>query len=158
MRRTFQENFNDFSIFNNVLLRDPKKREDIDHIIVGPSGVFVIEPKNNWGRITFNGFAWKGVKGSPSQQAKDKMFKVKDALKYCSVFQNKGLFIEQSLDFSNPKAVINKSTDPEHGSEIVHLRGLSDTTAAEWIKNKSIRFSDQEVAKIEQCLRTRIVN
>jgi len=103
------------------LLRDPKKRGDIDHVIVGPSGVYVIETKNNRGRIAFNGFAWKGVKGSASQQAKDNLFRVKDALNYCSVFQNKGLFIEHALYFSNSKAVISKSNDPEHGCEIVHL-------------------------------------
>jgi len=41
----------EYSLLNNVLLRDPKKRDDIDHIIVGPTGIFVIETKNNQGNI-----------------------------------------------------------------------------------------------------------
>ncbi|MCW4016910.1 MAG: NERD domain-containing protein [Candidatus Bathyarchaeota archaeon] len=58
------------------------KRGDVDHVVVGPNGVFVIETKNNNGAISCNGDSWsqwktgkkggryKGKLGSPSKQAK----------------------------------------------------------------------------------------
>ncbi len=46
--RNLVENLSDqYSIFNNVLLKGGKRGGDIDHIVVGPTGVFVIETKNN---------------------------------------------------------------------------------------------------------------
>lgn len=148
----------EYSVFNNVLLRDPKKRGDIDHIIVGTTGIFVIETKNNQGNISFNGLYWKGVKGSPSQQVRDNMFRVKDVLKGCSVFSDKDLFLEHVVVFSNPKANMAISREPEYGCKIIHFKRASDTNLAGFIKNQPTRFSDQEVAKIEQCLRSNIAN
>ena len=148
----------EYSIFNNVLLRDPKKRGDIDHIIVGPTGIFVIETKNNQGNMSFNGFYWKGVKGSPSQQARENMFIVKDVLKNCPVFRDKDPFLEHVVLFSNPNADITTSREPEYGCKIIHFKKTSDANLADFIKNQPTRFSDQEVAKIEQCLRANIVN
>ena len=46
---------NEFSIFNDVLLREGKRRGNIDHIVVGPTGVFVIETKNNSGKVVYDG-------------------------------------------------------------------------------------------------------
>jgi hypothetical protein len=161
--RSVEKNLSDklgdeYSIFNNVLLRDPKKRGDIDHIIVGSTGIFVIETKNNQGKISFNGFSWKGIKGSPSQQARDNMFRVKDILKNCVVFRDKDPFLEHMVVFSNPKANVTISREPEYRCKIIQFKRKSDTNLADFIKNQPICFSDQEVAKIEQCLRTSIVN
>ncbi|PVX24615.1 MAG: hypothetical protein CW691_07055 [Candidatus Bathyarchaeum sp.] len=69
-----------YRVFHDVVL--PRTRGDIDHVVVGPSGVFVIETKNNNGTISCNGDSWsqwktgkkggsyKGKIGSPSKQAK----------------------------------------------------------------------------------------
>jgi hypothetical protein len=126
--RSVEKNLSDklgdeYSIFNNVLLRDPKKRGDIDHIIVGSTGIFVIETKNNQGKISFNGFSWKGIKGSPSQQARDNMFRVKDILKNCVVFRDKDPFLEHMVVFSNPKANV---TYPENQNTAARLSSLRE--------------------------------
>ncbi len=157
-KNLFDKLTDEYSIFNNVLLRDPKKRGDIDHIIVGPTGIYIIETKNNQGKISFNGFLWKGVKGSPSQQARDNMFRVKDVLKNCPVFRNKNLFLEHVVLFSNPNAEISISREPEYGCKVIHFETNSDNILADFITNQPILFSDHEVAKIEQCLRAAIVN
>lgn len=149
---------NEYSIFNNVLLKDTKRRGDVDHIIVGPTGIFVIETKNNQGVVSFNGFNWKGVKGSPSQQVRDNMFRIKDLLKHCTVFEDNDLFLKHIVLFSNPKAEIKISKEPEYGCKIIQLKSLSDTCLVDFIKNEPTRFTDQEVTKIEQCLEANIVN
>jgi len=41
----------DYSIFNDVLLKDGKRSGNVDHIIVGPTGIFVMETKNNKGLL-----------------------------------------------------------------------------------------------------------
>jgi len=149
---------NEYSIFNDVLLKDPKRKGNIDHIIIGPTGIFVIETKNNQGLVTFNGFNWKGVKGSPSQQVSYNMFRIKDILKNCTIFDEKDLFLKHTVLFSNPKADIRISKEPEYGCKIIHLKSIADTSLAGFIKNEPVRFSDQEVRKIELCLKASIGN
>ncbi len=43
---------NDHYVFNDLSLRSGFRRAQIDHVVVGPGGVFVIETKNWGGRIT----------------------------------------------------------------------------------------------------------
>ena len=62
---------NEHSLFNDVMPRDGKAGGNIDHIIVGPRGVFVIETKNLQNPISVHGDNWKGLKQSPSMQAKN---------------------------------------------------------------------------------------
>ncbi|MEM4704061.1 MAG: nuclease-related domain-containing protein [Candidatus Bathyarchaeia archaeon] len=69
-----------YQVIHDVVL--PNMRGNIDHIVLGPNGVFVIETKNNNGFITCNGDSWLqrkvgqqgtpyfGKIGCPSKQAK----------------------------------------------------------------------------------------
>ena len=86
------------------------------------------------------------------------MFRVKDVLKNCPAFRDKDRFLEQVVLFSNPKAKIAISREPEYGCKVIHFKKTLDSNIADFIKNKTILFSDQEVAKIEKCLRASIVN
>lgn len=47
----------DWWLFNN--LRRHPKAGNIDHILAGPSGVYVIETKTMWGRVYCNGDSWE---------------------------------------------------------------------------------------------------
>ena len=70
----------------------PGNRGDIDHIIIGPNGIFVIEAKNYSGRISCLGDKWRRQKigrkgtpydieiGSPSNQVKRNAKMLKDLL------------------------------------------------------------------------------
>ncbi|UCE16253.1 MAG: NERD domain-containing protein [Candidatus Bathyarchaeota archaeon] len=71
-----------YYIINDVVL--PGTKGNIDHIVLGPNGIFVIETKNHKGFITCSGDWWKQRKigrrgtpylgniGSPSKQVKRK--------------------------------------------------------------------------------------
>ena len=59
----------DYFLINDLYLHDGGG--DIDHVVLGPSGVFVLETKNWSGNITCNGDEWQragkgNFKGSPS--------------------------------------------------------------------------------------------
>ena len=45
-----------YHVFHDVMLQG--KRGDIDHVVVGSNGVFVIETKNNNGTISCSGDSW----------------------------------------------------------------------------------------------------
>jgi hypothetical protein len=70
----------DYFLLNDLHLRSGGG--DIDHIVLGPSGVFVLETKNWSGEITCRGDEWQRVgrrdfKGSPSLQVKRNTAKIK---------------------------------------------------------------------------------
>ena len=79
---TLSRNLNDdYYLINGVCIGGGG---DIDHIVLGPGGVFVLETKNWSGKININGDQWqrpgKQAMGSPSLQAKRNTQKVKRLL------------------------------------------------------------------------------
>jgi eukaryotic-like serine/threonine-protein kinase len=70
----------DYYLLNNLYLRDGGG--DIDHIVLGSNGIFVLETKNWKGRIFCNGDEWRqtgkrNFSGRPSRQVKRKAAKIK---------------------------------------------------------------------------------
>jgi hypothetical protein len=146
----------DYSIFNDVLLKDGK-RGNVDHIIVGPTGIFVVETKNNEGTITYDG-CWKGINGNPSEQANSNMFRVKDILKECEVFKQRDPYVKSVVVFTNRKANVKILKEPKWGCRVVQIKTLVDSHLSDYIKNEPPRFSDKEIMSIEQSLRMKIGN
>jgi len=80
-----------YRVIHDVVL--PNMRGNIDHIVLGPNGVFVIETKNNNGFISCNGDLWTQRKvgqlgtpylgniGCPSKQAKRYAVFLKDFIR-----------------------------------------------------------------------------
>jgi len=73
----------DYYLINNVHFHNGYG--DIDHILLGPNGVFVVETKNWSGRITCSGDIWqrqstKRNLGSPSEQVKRNAARVKQVI------------------------------------------------------------------------------
>jgi len=62
---------NQQALFNDVMLKDGKRLGNIDHIFVGPRGIFAVETKHFNEKVTVNGDYWKSVRGNPSQQTKN---------------------------------------------------------------------------------------
>jgi len=150
---------NEYSLFNDVLLADGKRLGNIDHIIVGPTGIFVIETKNNRGEVSFNGYRWKGVSKNPSDQVERNLFRVKNLLKQCPVFAQKDPYVHGILLFSNKKAKL--SIDQEKlkwTNKIIRIRNQSDWSLAQYIINEPMVFSFQEIGLIEQFLKAKIGN
>src|SRR4030042_5706822 len=93
----------EYSLFNDVMLRDGKRGGNIDHIIIGPRGIFAIETKNNKNKVTANGDIWEGVRDSPSGQAKFHAKRIYEILKNSRI--SEGIpFVKAVVVFSNGKA------------------------------------------------------
>jgi hypothetical protein len=151
----------EYLIYSNVLLKDQNKG-DIDHIVVGPKGIFVLETKNNSGKIEYNGYVWKGIIGNPSKQLVSNMFRIKDILKRnCSVFENKELHLNACLVFSNPKAKVEglgRKICSNVPYDVFHLVEKSDNCLSNYITNGIDYFSNQEIEIIGDCINSKIGN
>jgi hypothetical protein len=71
----------DYVLLNDLLL--PARRGNVDHLVVGPNGIFVLETKNWSGKIKCIGDQWYHFgrnAGSPSKQAKSNALSVHNIL------------------------------------------------------------------------------
>ncbi len=80
----------EWNLINNYVI--PRKSCDIDHLLVGPKGIFVIETKNYNGKIECNGDSWsytktgknggiyKGHINNPSKQLKRNVWELRNYL------------------------------------------------------------------------------
>ncbi len=108
--KTLNRNLNDqYSLINGVVLQGGGG--DIDHIVLGPNGVFVLETKNWSGRIIIDGDNWqrpgKQVTGNPSLQAKRNAQKVKRLLDGSPVLRGLGVWVEGIVVLTNQHANIS---------------------------------------------------
>jgi len=148
---------NEYAIFNDVLLKDGKKG-NIDHIVVGPTGIFVIETKSNSGTVVFDNYIWKrGVSGNPSQQVLVNALRIKDILKNCEVSDDIEPYVDAILLFSNPKARLQLYGNPKNCS-VIQIKSENDTKLSEFIINRISLFSTQQIDLIEKCLKSKISN
>ena len=114
-------------------------RGDIDHVVVGPNGIFVIESKNYGGNISCDGDQWRKTRritneksiestiGSPSRQVKRNAKVLKDFLleRQYEAFGGPAphLWLHAILVFTNPRATLELK-DPT--VDVVQLSDLVD--------------------------------
>lgn len=144
-----------YYLINDVKL--PESYGNVDHILLGPNGIFVIETKNYSGKISCNSDEWirhyeggAGISmrgniyfkpdkdysiGSPSRQVKRNAVKIKQVI-------GRNIWVEGIIVFTNPNVELQLSgtTTP-----ILQIDELCD-----YIKNKKskISFSPQELDSI----------
>lgn len=108
-----------YYVIHDVVL--PGMIGNIDHIVLGPNGVFVIETKNHRGLITCNGDHWTQRKigrrgtpylgniGSPSKQVKKKAVLLN---RFIQSHFNVNLYVNGIVVFTNEEAdlVLNNPT------------------------------------------------
>ena len=85
---------------------------DIDHVVLGPSGIFVLETKNWSGDITCNGDDWsrawkRNFKGSPSLQVKRNAAKIKSIIESSQSFGSLDVWVEGIVVFTNNHATLH---------------------------------------------------
>jgi hypothetical protein len=92
---------------------------DIDHIVLGPNGVFVLETKNWSGSISCNGDEWqragkRNFSGSPSRQVKRNAAKIKQLIDSSPNLSQLGIWVEGIVVFTNKHSTlhVNNSTVP----------------------------------------------
>jgi len=151
---------NRYILLNNLSL--PFKNCDIDHLLVGPNGVFLIETKNYKGEISCTGDLWeyqkvgkmggiyKGYITNPSRQLKRNVWELKSFLDK----KSKRLFgsnefpywIQGMVVFTNEEAVLNTK------DETVVILKVNDLY--DYIKNfKKTKIPEDDIEKIASLLK-----
>jgi hypothetical protein len=134
---------NEYSMLNDVKLRGIAGG-NIDHVVVGPTGIFVIETKNIKGKISYYGDNWEGVgRKSPSRQARINAMKIRKLLTSSSEPVSRPLWIQGIVVFTNYKAEITVRKPPEH-VKVTKIDELAD-----YIKGEPRRLEAKEIERIE---------
>ena len=100
----------DYYLLNDLYLRNGGG--DIDHILLGPNGIFVLETKNWSGSISCKGDEWqragkRGFSGSPSRQVKRNAFKIKQIIDGNPYLKPLGVWVEGIVVFTNNHAALH---------------------------------------------------
>ncbi len=114
-----------YSLINDVeYINDRGNKENIDHIVLGPNGIFVLETKDYRGKITCKGSYWTvpfPYGRSPSSQAKGNAFWVKRVIDASGAFRSMSIWVDPIVVFSNPDVEL-ETIEPE--VEVVKLENL----------------------------------
>ncbi len=97
----------EYLLLNDIHLRNSSG--DIDHIVLGPNGVFVLETKNWNGEITCHGDVWQragkpNFKSSPSLQVKRNAAKIRHIIDSSPSLKLNGFWVEGIVVFTNRHA------------------------------------------------------
>ena len=97
----------DYILINDLCIRSG--RGDIDHIVLGPTGIFVLETKNWSGDIACRGDDWQRVgrrafKSSPSRQVKRNAARIRRIIDSSQSFRAMNVRIEGIVVFTNNRA------------------------------------------------------
>jgi hypothetical protein len=105
----------DYYILNDLYLQGGSG--DIDHIVLGPNGVFVLETKNWSGNVSCSGDEWqragkRNFSGSPSRQVKRNATKIKQIIDNNPNLRSLGIWVESIVVLTNNHATLhlNNST------------------------------------------------
>jgi hypothetical protein len=106
----------EYYLINDVLyINDRGNKENIDHVVLGPNGIFAIETKHYSGKITCKGSYWQvpfPFGRSPSSQAMGNASWVSKAIKLSGVSETLKVWVEPIVVFSNPDVELDV-IDPE---------------------------------------------
>lgn len=143
-----------YRVIHDIIL--PEMRGNIDHVVLGPNGVFAIETKNHKGFITCNGDSWLQHKvgqggtpylgniGCPSKQVK------RYAILLKNIIQDKlniNLYVNGILVFTNREAKLRMNNP----TVII----LKPNQLCNFIKThqSEAALSEEELAELEALIR-----
>ena len=141
----------EYFLINDLQLFDGRKG-NIDHVVVGPNGVFVIETKNFRGNTSASEDCWQGTKGkSPSKQARDNANRVYHAIKASENFRTGKPWVHGIVVFPNRAARLNVRKPPFKVA-VLRLNALANYITA----TKPLRYlSSNETEAIAKGILTR---
>jgi hypothetical protein len=114
----------DYYLINDLYLQG--SRGDIDHILLAPNGVFVLETKNWRGKITCNGDKWhragKGdLPSSPSRQVKWNASRIKRIIDNSPTLRALGIWVEGIVVLTNKHTTLNLNSPTVPILKLDHL-------------------------------------
>jgi len=144
---------NEHSLFNDVMLKDGKAGGNIDHIVVGPRGIFVIETKNFQGHQSVYGDSWKGLIQSPSVQAKNNAKRVYFLINSQNILGRPLPLVNAIVALPNGKSKLEIKKPPEM-CEIIEIKDKEDRSLYNSImSHEDIVFLPEEIWRIVEFLK-----
>jgi hypothetical protein len=134
---------NDYVLINDVQLVAGKKG-NIDHIVVGPTGIFVLETKNHRGKIICYEERWTGIGQNPFTQARINASRVYKVIKASGISLSKPLWTRAVTVFANKKVELDMRKAP---SKVAVLK-IDELT--NYITQERKRLSAQEIELISK--------
>jgi len=134
----------DYFLINSVNFRDG--HGDVDHIVLGPNGVFALETKNWSGKIACNGDTWQRPgrprsASSPSEQAKRNAIRVRHTIEDYKKLAF-SLWVEPIVVFTNDhtELYLDRPTVP-----ILKLLQLPSYVTTHQNLNGSLLYTEQQL-------------
>lgn len=156
----------DFTVIANLTISFEGNKSELDHIIIGPTGVFVIETKNLNGTIYGNeeekdweqhkigrkGGEYSKVFYSPIKQVNTHVFRLSSYLKQ----QGAGSWVQGMVYFSNPQAEIYINSknvrvfDYQGGKNqiLAYIEGFDRETLSETKRKKIVSILMKSIEKV----------
>lgn len=116
-----------FLIDDVVYINGRGHKENIDHVVLSPNGIFVLETKDYRGKIACKGNFWTvpfPYGRSPSQQAKGNAVWIKENIDAFGILGGVNVWVDPIVVFSNPDVQL-EVIDPE--IEVVRLDELAES-------------------------------
>jgi hypothetical protein len=147
---------NEHALFNDVMLKDGQHKGNIDHIIVGPRGIFTIETKNIQGAVSVNGDDWKGAHRSPSLQAKNHARRIYNILINFKVLDREIPLVNAVVVLSSKKTILTINRSPDW-CKVIQIKDQADNSLYDYVmQHEEIVFSTEEIETIIQYLKDKI--
>jgi len=90
----------DYYLINDVVTKEGYG--NIDHVVLSPSGIFVIETKNWKGKMTCYADQWS-TNSSPSKQAKINACRIRNIIQSLERFEHRNIWVQPIVVFANPE-------------------------------------------------------
>jgi hypothetical protein len=117
------------------------KGSDIDHLVVGPAGVFSINAKRHFGARVFAGGGSVRVNGQPTQYVRNSQHEAQRVNKLLSVAV--GYNVEVT-----PMLVIVDAREVTYGKKKSVVPVMSLFRMARWLRRKPATLSPQQIAEL----------
>ena len=143
----------DYLLINDVQLA-AGKRSNIDHIVLGPTGIFVLETKNHRGRIVCYGDSWTGIGQNPFTQARVNASSVHGVIKASGISISKPLWINAVVVFADKKVELDRRKAPSN-PEVLKIDELTNyitqETRCEHLSTQEIELMSKEILNVHKC-------
>ncbi len=133
----------DYFLINDVQLV-AGKGSNIDHIVLGPTGIFVLETKNHSGKIVCYEDSWTGIGQNPFTQARVNASRVYKVIKASEIFEAKLPWIQAVVVFANKKVELDRRKAPSN-VEVLKIDELTN-----YITRETRRLSAHEIESMSK--------
>ena len=141
----------DYYLINDLYLQG--SRGDIDHILLAPNGIFVLETKNWRGKITCNGDKWnragKGdLPSSPSRQVKWNASRIKRIIDNSPTLRTLGIWVEGIVVLTNKHTTLNLNSPTVPILKLDHLlKYIKNHESATTLSREQLEALGKEIIK-----------